>query len=392
MRLVNGRGQFVAIAYGNPHSLIAARVLSRNEAEAINKDWLVEKLIKAARLRHKMGFAPFSHRLCFGEADGIPGLVVDRFLCEEGTTQVFVAQVLTAGTEVLCNGLWEVIQAFAQRAAANHIYSPSIKDTVLLVRRDVKARALEQLEIQDAEVFGTQGKTILENARILVRSANSQSEEPVLFSVDLLGGQKTGFFLDQGGNIEFLLHQLPWPNAGETLKVLDLFCYVGQWGTQLARAAKKRGVKLMVTAVDASEKALAIAKRNIEGEGAKAETICMDIVAESHTLPAKEYDVVVCDPPALIKSKKDHPQGKKAYQKVNSNALRALKSGGFYISCSCSQHLSEEDLVDVLVNAQQRSARSLQWVGRGYQASDHPLLFEFPQGKYLKAWFGFDRD
>lgn len=100
---------------------------------------------------------------------------------------------------------------------------------------------------------------------------------------------------------------------------------------------------------------------------------------------------MICDPPALIKSKKDHPQGKKAYQKVNANALRALRDGGLYVSCSCSQHLSEEDLVDVLIMAQQRSGRSLQWLGRGYQAGDHPLLFEFPQGKYLKAWFGLDR-
>lgn len=387
--LVNAHGDFLARGYGNPHSLIAFRALARVQAP-IDRNWVVEKLLAALRLRVSLGLGPYSHRLCFGEADGLPGLVIDRFVLAPGATgkQALVAQVLTAGMEQLAQPLDELLEDFATAAHRLQLYEMPLAHTAVIVRRDTRLRTLEGLEVvAEAQV---RREALLEEALIHVRSASPGDADPVLFTTDLAQGQKTGFFLDQGANVR-LVTSLMRP-GGHSPRILDLFCFVGQWATQLARHARILGQTPEVVLMDASESALRHAVSNVSREGARVTAEKADIVAARALGEAASFDVVVCDPPALIKSKKDHPQGMKAYERVNAVALKAVKPGGLFVSCSCSQHLSDEDFENVLVQAVRASGRAVRWVARGMQAGDHPVLMAFPQGRYLKSWIGVLED
>jgi 23S rRNA (cytosine1962-C5)-methyltransferase len=172
------------------------------------------------------------------------------------------------------------------------------------------------------------------------------------------------------------------------VRILDLFCYVGQWGAQLARYLSQQGLEVHLTSVDASQKALDFCAKNAGPYCREMTPLKMDIVERCGDLPTQHFDIVICDPPALIKAKKDFDAGKSAYTKVNAASLRALKPGGLFVSCSCSQHLGDQDLVDVLTVASLKANKHMSWLGKGYQAADHPMLLEFPQGTYLNSWIG----
>lgn len=384
--LGNQRGQTLGLGYGNPHSLIAFRTLSRG-TEKIDAAWMTRKLTEAAARRAHMGLEQFSHRLVFSEADSLPGLIIDLFKTADGG-QVFVLEILTAGMENLLSSfdLSHVFSEFLNQAFAKGFrYAPWEKSSLVL-KRDNSFRKMENIPQVDTEVVGAQDKGTLSRTDILVAQSLNRKES-LTFTTDLIDGQKTGFFLDQRANIELLLRHLP-QFENKTIRVLDLFSYVGQWSTQIANELKNRGYAVDVTMADASQKALDFACENAKPYSERAVGQKMDIVERAQDLPPQSFDIVICDPPALIKSKKDHPAGKSAYNKINSAAMRSLKPGGLFISCSCSQHLSDEDLIEVLTSAQNKSQRRLQWLAKGQQGPDHPMLLEFPQGTYLNSWLG----
>jgi 23S rRNA (cytosine1962-C5)-methyltransferase len=257
----------------------------------------------------------------------------------------------------------------------------------------VSHRKQEGLPIEEPKVLG---KVSADGEWIRNRSADARAPEGaiVLFSVDLVRGQKTGFFLDQSENISQFLdlytRSVAMGKKAGPIKVLDLCCYVGQWSSQIAAAAKARGLETEVLLVDASARALSFAKANVERAGGKAEVFEADVLQDLPKLVDLEFDIVVCDPPALIPGRKDIPTGKPAYLKLNTEAFRLLGRSGWMVTCSCSQLLEEEEFAHQVSKASLRNAKEMRWLARGTQALDHPLKLEFPEGKYLKMWIGKD--
>lgn len=389
VELQDAGGKFLARGFGNPHSLIAFRALSRDPAvtEPGSPERLLRILVAAGEAREILGLAGVSHRLCFGEADGLPGLVIDHFRLAEPEGQVFVVQLHTAGADRLRALLPELLRRYSEiRGGA------AWERTGIILRNDLSVRKLDGVPIEEPillrEIPGTDLR------RVLLRVRSAQPREPVIrFSVDLLGGQKTGFFLDQSANVELTARRLAGlggqaPGAAP-LRVLDLFCYVGQWGAKLAQAFAASGRKLEVLAVDSSSAALERARVNIEAQGARCEARKADILDGGlDELESGSFDLVICDPPALIQGRKDVPAGTHAYLQLNTQAFRLARPGGAVVSCSCSGLLGEEEFIETLRKAARRAGVEARWVARGCQSPDHPMRSEFPEGRYLKAWIG----
>ncbi|HEX4926181.1 MAG TPA: methyltransferase [Bdellovibrionales bacterium] len=375
VELQDAEGQFVARGYGNPSSLIAFRVVTRDsrDHDPLSVDSLAKKLGAAARFRAAAGFEGVSHRLCYGESDSLPGLVIDRYLFADKPGQAFVIQAHTAGANLVINRAVEALESLNASLPENIPWAA----TTVVFRNDLNVRKLEGLEPEDPRIFKTDREP--SKARIKIKSASGG--EPLIFETDLVFGQKTGFFLDQFANIELSLARLP---RARGLKVLDLCCYVGQWSAQFARAFE--GAEF--TLVDASAKALELARANVSHAGGVAKALKMDVLEGLTQLDPQSYDVIICDPPALIKGRKDINNGKHGYLKLNTNAMRLLKPGGWYVSCSCSALFEENDLVFTLTKAARRNNMRFQWVARGTPSPDHPLLTEFTEGHYLKCWVG----
>lgn len=388
VELRDAAGKFLARGYGNPQSLIAFRAVTRDEAniQPLAPEAVTSTLLRAGELRAALGLQAVSHRLCFGEADGLPGWVVDRYRLAVG--QVFVVQAHTAGMDRLTPALLQILETYTAEMAKRYS-EPSWQQTAVVLRNDLSVRKLEGLLEEDPRLLKEVPGMVLSPARILVRSASSGA--PIEFRVDLLQGQKTGFFLDQAGNIELAISRLRTVGGSATsqvVRVLDLCCYVGQWGTQFARAFGKMGLRVEVVAVDASNRALELAKENIEAEGGSCEILRGDVLKDLGQLAERSFDLVISDPPALIKSRKDIPAGTHAYLQLNTQVFRLIRQGGAVICCSCSGLLGEDEFLKSLSKAAYRNGRLTQWIGRGGPAPDHPLLLEFPEGRYLKAWIG----
>lgn len=383
VELRDERGDFLARGYGNPHSLIAFRALSRRESELNpwQRSSLAEKCAKAARWRHSIGLGDYSHRMIFGEGDALPGLVVDRFLSTDRQHQILVSQILTAGMESLIGDPAEFFSSWTEGATGI-----PWAQTTLIARRDVGARKLEGLKIEDPVVIQSSSSYPPDAFPAAVQAGDGSGA--LAFKLDLVGGQKTGFFFDQAGNVSQLLRGLKnWNRLGdEPIKVLDMFCYVGQWGSQISGFFKRLNASPEVHLVDASAPALKLAAQNVTDAGGRALTHELDIMEGLPGIP--DCDIVICDPPAFIKSKKDHAVGIKGYVKANVMALKKLKPGGWFVSCSCSHHLSDADFSEVLRLAENRADVSIRWVARGIQAADHPIRMAFPEGQYLKCWIG----
>ncbi len=373
-------GGFLARGYGNPHSLIAFRELTR-DPELKTPDSVeafTQKLRQAITLRISAGLQASSFRACFGESDQLPGLVIDRYKTDQG--QVLVIQAHTAGIDVRIPAIIEALE----KLVGENLFQTPWSQTAIVLRNDMGVRKLEGLTEQEPQVFRKAGFAHLEETQIKVGEH--------LFWTDLINGQKTGFFLDQASNIKKGVELFGRAFAEglelgkRPLKILDLCCYVGQWSSSLARSLVKQGVSVEVTAVDASQKALDFTARNLDKISFK--TAKADVLKDLASWPKGEFDLIVCDPPALIKSRKDIPTGTHAYLKLNTEVFRLIRRGGGVISCSCSGLLPESDFVATLAKASQRHGASVSWIGRGSQSPDHPVLSSFTEGAYLKAWFG----
>jgi len=385
VELCDAGGKFLARGYGNPASLIAFRAMSRDALieDPMAPAEVVKALASAVKLRERLGLADVSYRLSFGEADRLPGLVIDRYrLAGEG--QVYVVQAHSAGADRIARGIVEILETFVTQTQNASAWA---KTTVVL-RNDLGVRKLEGLTEEEPVVL-KEGVS-LKSGAIRIASA-LPGQDPLIFNVDLMKGQKTGFFLDQAANIQLAALRLSHLRAEKgPLKILDLCTYVGQWGAQLSRVFKSQGVAVEVLAVDGSAPALEYAKQNIEAQGARCETLKGDVLKDLEGLAAKSFDIVISDPPALIKGRKDMGAGTHAYLQLNTQAVRLLKSEGGIVSCSCSGLLEEDEFIRVLNKSAFRNQTQIRWVARGAQSPDHPLLAEFPEGRYLKGWIGLN--
>jgi 23S rRNA (cytosine1962-C5)-methyltransferase len=341
------RGTFVGHAYVNPHALICARILSHEQAQPIDRALLVRRLRAALALRAQLGAAPY-YRWVFGESDLLPGLVLDRY------GEVIVGQIATAGMEALKEEV---------AAAVREVVNPA----GLYWKNDTAARDLEQLPQAAQLAFGA----VPEELTVI--------ETGLTFSAPLAHGQKTGWFYDQNANRARLTRYLR-PGA----RVLDVCSYVGAWAATALRAGAGSAC-----CVDSSQAALDYAAANAARNGLTLETLREDAFDALRILAGRgrRFDVVVLDPPAFIKRKKDIPQGQAAYRKLNQLALALLAAEGILVSCSCSYHLAAEELVSAIQAAARHTRRFVQILEAGGQSPDHPVHPAIPETRYLKAFF-----
>ena len=344
----DARGAPLGMGYVNPRSLIAARLVSRDRDARLDGALLRSRLTRALALRERVFDRPF-YRLVYGESDGLPGLVVDRF------GEVLVAQVTTAGMERVKG---EIVDA--------------LRDTLhpagVLLRNDSSGRALEGLE------------SYVETAHGEVPDVVQLEENGVRFEAPM-AGQKTGWFYDHRMNRARLMAYV------RGRRVLDVFSYVGGWGVQAAAAGAAE-----VVCVDASAEALEHVARNaaLNGVEQAVSTRRGDAFDVLRVLAAdgERFDVVVLDPPAFIKRKKDQKAGEEAYRRVNQLAMDVLKQDGILVAASCSYHLPREALQDAMLRAARRQGRSLQILEQGHQGPDHPIHPAIPETAYLKSFIG----
>jgi len=342
------RDQFLGFAYVNPRTLIAARIVTRDAAYPLDASLLVHRLRVALALREKLYSEPY-YRLAFGESDGLPGLVLDRY------GDVVVAQSGTAGIDRL-------------RAEIEDAVAKVVGAQTLVWKNDSGARELEGLE-RDVSVAGNANLP----DEITVR------EQGVDFVAPLAEGQKTGWFYDQAANRERLRRYLP---AGA--RVLDVCSYVGAWAVTALKAGAGSA-----TCVDASATALAYVERNAKANGVSVAGIRDDAFDALKALQESgaRFDVVILDPPAFAKRKKDVPQAQAAYRKLNQLALPLIDRDGILVSCSCSYHMPADDLASAIQGAARHSSRFVQLLELGGQSPDHPVHPAIPETRYLKSFF-----
>jgi 23S rRNA (cytosine1962-C5)-methyltransferase len=389
IEVVDQRGHFIARGYGNPHSLIAFRAVSwtEGEKEILTVGFFVNRLIRAWQMRSISGLEQ-SFRLCYGEADGVPGLVVDRYLIDGGI--VFAVQLLTAGIQkALFPILEEVFSILIDKAVAMGLSVCDQSQMALVVRNDVNIRRLEGLEVEEPKVFLNKPGFNLNSVDIAIDTL--EAGKPIWMNVNLEDGQKTGFFLDQRGNIFQLLQFLKSSKfpaiQKKRVRILDLCCYVGHWSAQLAQFLRGQGVSVDIHLLDISKDALRLAETNVKrvsGENDHIHGHLLDVMSSLETFKDAQFDIVIADPPAFIKAKKDLPTGSHAYLKLNTQAFRLCAPKGLVISCSCSGLMDLDSFRDILRKAQVRQSMINPSVIMGGHSPDHPIIMSFPEGIYLK--------
>ena len=344
----NAKGKFLGFAYANPNSLICARIISRSPEHPIEQSLLVHRLRIALALRERFFKQPY-YRLVFGEADGLPGLVVDRY------GEHLVAQIGTAGMEVLRD---EIV------AALHKVLKPAS----VLWRNDASVRELEGLDRYVEVAAGEVPETL------------EVIEGGCRFEVSPTEGQKTGWFFDQAFNRDLLMPHV------QGLRVLDVCSYVGAWGVRAAAAGASD-----VLCVDVSANALAQVESNaaLNGVNNRVSTLRSDAFDALRQLKAdrEHFDVVVLDPPAFIKRRKDMKQGVLAYRRLNEAALALATRDGLLVTASCSFHMDRDKLLHTVQQAGRHGDRYLQLLQTGQQGPDHPVHPAIPETAYLKMFY-----
>ena len=339
-------GRALGVAMFNPHTLLAARLLDRDVARPIGRRFLLRKLERALKLREQLYRAPH-YRLVHAEADGLPGLVIDRF------GPALVVQSNAAGMEALEAPLLEALTALLAPEA-------------IVLRNDSPARTLEGLA-QDVRVV---------HGRI--DGPVEVEENGIVFSADVLAGQKTGWFFDQRDNRAFV--------GGLThgARVIDLYCYSG--GFALAAA---RGGAASVTGLDRSEGALALATEAAKRNGLSA--VCSfrraEVFAEAASLAAagERFDVVVADPPPFARSRKDVPAALRGYRKLARIAASLTAPGGTVFLASCSYNVPATDFAEAARRGLADAGRTGRVLREAGASPDHPVHMALPESAYLKS-------
>ena len=344
-RVVAHNDKALGLAYVNPQSLICARLLQTWQLPTAA--WFASRLRLALSLRERLYSAPH-YRWVYGESDGLPGLVIDRF----GDT--CVVQIATAGMQRLQA---QILQAIDQ----------VVKPRSILLKNDGSLRAMEGLPIEVQWICGA----LTGPAEVI--------EADMKFEVSLAEGQKTGWFFDQAANRRLLTRYIA---AGS--RVLDVFSYAGAWGVRAAISGAAR-----VMCVDSSAPALQAAQRNADLNGVKLELRAGDAfdVLEALAKEGARFDVIVVDPPAFAKRKKDIPTALGAYKRINQLAMRLLGEEGILVACSCSYHVSADEFQAAIAKAARAAGKSLQILQQGGQAADHPVHPAIAETRYLKAFY-----
>jgi 23S rRNA (cytosine1962-C5)-methyltransferase len=326
----------------NPHTLIAARLLTRSTGRAIDAKFYADKLERALSLRERLFDVPY-YRLVHAEGDMLPGLVIDRY------DDVLVVQANTAGME-------------ADRAAITTALKRVVKPKSILWAANSASREFEGLEPVDDVVLGDAPGplTLIENG--------------LTFHCDPVGGQKTGWFFDHRLNRMFVANLA----RGHTL--LDLYSYAGAFGITAAKAGAAS-----VLSVDRSEPALALAAQSAATNGVESNWRCeTSEVFKWLESATTRFDVVMADPPAFAKAKKDVPAATKGYEKLARMAAQRVNAGGFLCLASCSQHITMETFQNASAEGIREGGRAAQLIHSAGAGPDHPVHPLLVQMAYLK--------
>ena len=340
-------GKALGVGYINPNNLLCVRVLNRDHRVAIDRSFFVHRFNIAKSLRERVFDKPF-YRAVYGESDGLPGLIVDRF------DKHLVVQITTAGMEF-------------QKEAIIDALEKVFKPESILLRNDCNSRKAEALSNEIQQAVGTTPDTI------------QIEENDTQFIIHPHTGQKTGWFYD---------HRVSRKQIAQYVKgkrVLDVFSYIGAFGIQMANAGAEE-----VWNIDISGKALDELEQNAELNQVADKIACVEgdaFNAMSELKQAAEkFDVIIVDPPAFIKKKKDHKQGLNAYRKINEAAMRLLNRDGILLSASCSMHLKESELEDTLRGGSRHLDKTLQIIEQCHQGQDHPIHPAIPETRYIKGF------
>lgn len=353
VEIFSSAGGFLGSGIFNSKSKIAVRIVSDSHADKIFEDkagFVFKKICDAYNLRRIHFSDEDSFRVCFDEADLLPGLTVERYFSEDKKIYL-VVQFLALAAEVFRN---EILSALEK----------VLKPFAIYERSDADVREKEGLE-KKSGWLGRRGKeeiVILENG--------------VRISVDLARGQKTGYFLDQKLNRAEIARYCHGKN------VLDTFCHTGAFGLNAFNAGAKS-----VICADISSDAVEIAKKNIELNGAEkiVKTVCADVfeLLRQYESEGKKFDVIILDPPAFTKSARAVKKAYGGYKEINLRAMRILNPGGILVTCSCSYFFDPNAFYSMLANAATDSHRRVQVLQKRGAAFDHPVLLGYPRSEYL---------
>lgn len=347
VELRDKKDNFLGIGYINHHSLIAVRILT-HENELINADFFKKRILDALEYRKRLSGDVNSMRLIYSEGDFLPGLIVDKY------DDCLAIQFLTMGIEIWSDAILGILDEF---------FSPS----VIVLRNDSSVRLLEGLQQEKKIIKGALDKLPL------IRENN------LLFEIDPMSGQKTGFFLDQREN------RIAFSGLVEGGKGLDLFCYSGAWGIHLA----SKGAQ--VIGIDESENAITYAKKNAGinnlSDGFTFKKTDVFKFLKDEVSQGSVYDFIILDPPAFVKSKAKVNEALRGYREINANSMRLIKTGGLFATSSCSHHIDREIFTDMLRSAARDAGRQVRIIEMHSQAKDHPVLLSMPETEYLKCAF-----
>lgn len=343
VELLNDQNRFLGIGFFNPHSLIALRLLA-HEHEDITFDFFEKRISQALQLRKKLFPQSEVYRLIHSESDFLPGLIVDKY------NEYLSVQTLAFGMDKRLQLICDVLES---------VFHPR----AIVESNDSSLRALEHLPQERGVIRGTLDETII-------------VEHGLKFKVDLLKGQKTGFFLDQRENRRAIRRYV------RDASVLDCFCYEGGFSLNAAVGKAKN-----VLGLDQSTPA--VGKARINAHINDVNHVSFEIAEafehlKSLTNKNGRYDVVILDPPSFTRSRKNVTMALKGYREINQLALRLMSAGGFLISASCSHHITQEAFLKVIEQAAQKVRRKIQLLEFCGASPDHPVLSAMPETSYLK--------
>ncbi len=355
---VSEGGKYLGTGLYSRESKIGLRLLSHNANDRFDEAFWRRRIQYAWDYRKTVLDAEdlACCRVIFGEADGFPGLTVDRF------SDILVTQTLSVGMERLKNTIFpllvEILRADGQTISG------------IFERNDAAIRALEGLE---------QGKGwyVLPGESAPGSAVTEICENGIYYAVDVENGQKTGFFLDQKYNRRAVAR------LARGRRVLDCFTHTGSFALNAARGGAEH-----VTAVDVSESAIAMAEANAKRNGleGRMDFVAADVFELLPTVKKGDYDFIILDPPAFTKSRKTAKNAEKGYKEINLRALKALPRGGYFATASCSHFMPAEQFEKMLRAAALDAGVELRQIEARQQAPDHPILWNVPETDYLKFY------
>jgi 23S rRNA (cytosine1962-C5)-methyltransferase len=348
VEIVSAEGHVYGSGLFHSESLIAVRFLTAEPETPVDGAFFRRRIERAYRIR-QAAFAGADHyRLLFSEADGMPGTIVDRY------GDVITWSCLSFGMEARRD---QILDELARVAG------PS----VVVERNDNPLRRKDGMEESTGVLRGSLDKPVI------------ITENNVRFTVDVLGGPKTGFFMDQRMHRQVIRH------LARDRRVVDVFCADGGFGLQAA-AGGAQSVHFVDVAQQALDRVMSNARLNGLEKGISCERVdALDWLGEASKKPGS-YDLIVLDPPAFAKSRRDVETATRAYQRININALQMLEAGGILATSSCSQAISEADFLKILRYAARRTGTRLRTLFRGCQPPDHPVIDAMPETSYLKFY------